>query len=56
LTKFTVVAFKQNEKKSVLYKTAKNPSAASDLVLHALSELDADIISLRRIREEVIVE
>ena len=48
---FTVVAFRYDKTRSVLYETVKKPEAVAVKVQHALIDLDADVISVRRVRE-----
>jgi hypothetical protein len=49
---FTIVAFRYNKARSVLYETYKRPETVASKVHHALVDLDADVISIRRVREE----
>jgi len=49
---FIIVAFRYDEKKSVLYDNSKYPSAIANLVVHALQDLKADVISIRRVYEK----
>jgi hypothetical protein len=50
--RFTIVAFRYNKARSVLYETYKRPETVASKVHHALVDLDADVISIRRVREE----
>jgi len=50
--RFTIVAFRYNKARSVLYETVKKPETIASKVHHALKDLDADVISIRRVREE----
>jgi len=47
---YTIVAFRYNRKRSVLYRNSELIPDICDLVLTALAELDADVISIRRVR------
>lgn len=49
---FTIVAFRYDEKNSIFYKNIPNPKAIADYVEHALLDLDADVISIRRVYEK----
>lgn len=49
---FTIVAFRYNKARSVLYETVKKPETIASKVHHALVDLNADVISIRRVREE----
>jgi hypothetical protein len=50
---FTIVAFRYNKARSVLNETVKKPETVASKVHHALKNLDADFISIRRVREEI---
>ena len=50
--RFTIVAFRYNKARSVLSETVKKPGTAASKVHHALVDLNADVISIRRVREE----
>jgi hypothetical protein len=50
---FTIVAFRYNKARSVLNETYKRPETIASKVHHALVDLDADVISIRRVREEI---
>ena len=49
---FTIVAFRYDKPRSVLYETVKKPETIASKVQHALVDLNADVISIRRVREE----
>lgn len=49
---FTIVAFRYNRARSVLYETVKKPETIASKVHHALVDLNADVISIRRVRRE----
>ena len=46
--RFTIVAFRYNKARSVLSETVKKPGTAASKVHHALVDLNADVISIRR--------
>lgn len=46
---FTVVAFRYDQKRSVLYRTVTNIDTVSDLIQLALRRFGADVISVRRV-------
>ena len=50
--RFTVVAFRYDAKRSVLYKNSPDVSEIARLVAHSLRALQADVISIRRVYEE----
>ena len=50
--RYTVVAFRYDQKRSVLYKNSPNVSEITRLVAHALTALQADVISIRRVYEK----
>jgi len=50
--KFTVVAFRYDDKRSILYRDTEYPSTAAKYVEDALTELKADVISIRRVMEK----
>jgi hypothetical protein len=54
--KFTIVAFRYNKKNSVLYESCYQSWRVADLVVKALSELNADVISIRRVYEKNPIE
>ena len=50
--RFTIVAFRYDQKRSVLYENSHDIHRISVLVSKALHELQADVISIRRVYEE----
>jgi len=52
---WTVVAFRYNQHRSILYKSCKNNDIVCDTVGKAI-EMDADVISIRRVYEKNPIE
>lgn len=50
--RYTIVAFRYDQKRSVLYKNTTDAHKIGVLASHALVGLDADVISIRRVYEE----
>ena len=50
--RFTIVAFRYDAKRSVLYRDSPNVPTIARLVVHALTALQADVISIRRVYEK----
>jgi len=48
---YTIVAFRYDQKNSLLYKNSKIPTEIQSLVWKALVELQCDVISIRRVFE-----
>lgn len=49
---FTIVAFRYDQKRSVLYQNKDDPQAIARMVLEALVDYEADVISIRRVMEK----
>ena len=49
---FTIVAFRYDQKRSVLYQNKDDPQAIARMVLKALIDEKADVISIRRVMEK----
>ena len=48
---FTIVAFRYDQKNSILYRNSRDVHKIAAKVVQALRDLDADVISIRRVRE-----
>jgi hypothetical protein len=48
---FTIVAFRYNKKNSVLYESTADPEKLWEFLVKAVQDLNADVISIRRVRE-----
>jgi hypothetical protein len=49
---FTIVAFRYDQKNSILYTNSEYASVIASNVEKALNELNADVISIRRVYEK----
>lgn len=49
---FTIVAFRYDQKNSVLYQNKVNADSIARLVIKSLEEYKADVISIRRVMEK----